>query len=658
MSKSCRQIVVLSLCLCVSNVASGTEGEPVVMDKVVVTAGRIAESTKEVSANITVIDREAIIQSPTVNLGDLLAERGLAHIQKYPGSLTSIGIRGFRTDAHGNDLQGHVLILLDGRRAGTGNAVKILTRNIERIEIIRGPGAVQYGSAGMGGIINVITCKGNTNSAFAEAGGGSNDRVEGAVGGTALGRGFDFAGAIVSNTVGDYKTGGGDTFHNTGYDQESGVSLNGGYSFGSGQRLGVIFTGYAVDDAGSPGYFDSQDLDDSADKNNFSVDSQYSGAQTNGPLQWMARYFYGHDSSEWEYPTASNPDGYDFGIGSSNETDQQGAQAQLSATFGDYSFTGGLDYIHYQVENSWSPQETSYHNPALFGLGKAKFLADRLVLTGGLRYDWFTVEVEEPAGNEETAEQLTPQLGLVYNVNSLVKLRAQYGQGFMVPSADQLAIDTYQYGVKTVGNPDLDPETSSTYEAGMDLDRGSLHAGLGYFYTQYEDKIVAQYLVDGSQSWTNLGEATIAGVESELSYDFGELLELTWEIKPYVNLTCLTEYEDDETGNDLLYTSRLNLGGGLVLGSSNGLSGRINVSHYSAQDVEDWESNTYPAPVVELDSMTVADLSASYRFLTTDQFGAYTVRAEMTNFLDEEYGYVKGYPMPGRAFFVSLRWDY
>ncbi|MCI5121573.1 MAG: TonB-dependent receptor, partial [Candidatus Electrothrix sp. AUS4] len=89
------------------------------LDEVVVTAARTAEPKKEVSAHITVIDREEIEQSGARNVGDLLADKSIGHIHKYPGALTSIGLRGFRTDTHGNDLQGHVLVLLDGRRAGS-----------------------------------------------------------------------------------------------------------------------------------------------------------------------------------------------------------------------------------------------------------------------------------------------------------------------------------------------------------------------------------------------------------------------------------------------------------------------------------------------------------------------------------------------------------
>lgn len=632
--------------------------QPTMMDEVVVTASRTAESRKEVSGNLTVIDRAELDQSVSRTVGDLFAEKGVGHIQKYPGNLTSIGIRGFRTDTHGNDLQGHVLVLLDGRRAGTGNMAKILTKNVERIEIIRGPGAVQYGSAGMGGVVNIITRQGTGNALFVEGGGGSFDTGEGSIGGTFTQSGFDFAGAFTYQTRGDYDTGSGDRYPNTGINYETGVSANLGYSFSENNRLGMIFTGFEADEAGSPEYFSAPDLDDTADKKNYSLDTRYTGSTTAGTYQWMARYFFGRDENTWRDPVASNPSFWDDGLLSSNTTDQLGAQAQVTAVLGTSTLTGGFDWLDYEVENSWAPGKTTYANPALFLLGKASVLNDRLTANVGLRYDWYSVEVKEPAGRDEDQSRLTPKLGLAWMVTDGLKLRTQYAQAFMMPSADQLAADFTNWGIRTIGNPDLNPEKSGTYEGGVDFEHKSLKASLTYFYTYFEDKIVTDYTVDGSQTWKNLGDATIAGFETELSYDLGMGLNWSWEVRPYLNLTILTQYEDDTTGDDLQYVSGTNYAAGLVVGDGDGIFCRFNVAYTGSQEVNDWESGLYPAPEVTLASVTVADLVGSWRFFESETAGAFTLRGEVRNLFDEEYAYVKGYPMPGQSFYFGLRWDY
>jgi vitamin B12 transporter len=628
------------------------------LDEVVVTAGRIEESKKEVTANVTVVSREDIEQAAARTVGDLLAEMGLGHIQKYPGSLTSIGLRGFRTETHGNDLQGHVLVLLDGRRAGTGNLAKILTKNIERIEIIRGPGAVQYGSGGVGGVVNIITRRGRDNSLAVEAGAGSFDEYEGGFEATALHKGFDFAGAVTAQSVDDYETGGGRTYVNTGTDARTALSINTGYSFAEANRLGVTYTGFTADEDGNPGYINTPDEDDYTDKENYSLDFRYDGRLEGGARQWLARVFFGRDENNWVYPTASNPDGWDDGSTARNTTDQQGAQAQISDRFGPATLTAGLDWIKYEVENTWTPEATEYANPALFLLGKGAFIDDRLIVSAGLRYDWYSVEVTRPAGRDEDDTNLAPSVGLAWMLTESLKLRTGYAEGFVMPTADQLAADYWNWGIRTQGNPELNPEKSKTIDGGVDYAADGLAGSLTLFTTDFEDKITNFVLADGSSSWTNQGSATISGLEAEVSYDLGVPLDLAWEVRPYFNLTLLTEFEDDATGEDLQYISGTSYAAGLVVADGERWSGRLNVAYTGSQSVNDWASMVYPVPVVTLDSFVVADLTASYRFLASDRYGKWLLRGEVRNLLDEDYGYVLGNPMPGRIVFAGLRWEF
>ena len=73
----------------------------------------------------------------------------------------------------------------------------------------------------------------------------------------------------------------------------------------------------------------------------------------------MARWFFGKDENTWNDPLGSNPEGWDDGMPSSGKTDQQGAQAQLTAKFGNTRLTGGMDWLDYEVENTWTPQKTT-----------------------------------------------------------------------------------------------------------------------------------------------------------------------------------------------------------------------------------------------------------------------------------------------------------
>jgi vitamin B12 transporter len=637
----------------------GADRPATALDEVVVTAARVDEPVREVSADITVIGPEEIALSPARNLGDLLAEKGLGAIKKYPGELTSVDLRGFKSETYGNDLKAHVLILLNGRRAGTGNLAKIMTRNVERVEIIRGPGAVQYGSAAMGGVINVITRQG--------AGGPSAELLEtlGSFGYDESGvlvsgarQGIDFSGSFARSSMDDYDTGAGDRFHNTGFDHIDHYSVNTGYTFLDRHRLGVLFTRYDGDEIGSPGYLSNNDLDNTKDSANHGLDFSYDGASVNKKYTWQLRYFTGRDKDIWFDPTASNASGWDDGVPDWNSTDQHGAQAQVSTELGILRLTGGLDWLRYETKSSMDPAETDSEDYAGFVMARAKFLEQRLLVDGGLRYDAYDVEVVEPAGRSEEDSNITTSLGLVYLLTGELKLRAHYGEAFIMPGANELAADFFSdWGQHYVGNPELDPESSRTYEAGVDFSRNGLNAGLGYFYTRYKDKIES-VAAGFDQTWENVGKAEISGVEGELSADLGEHFGWSYEIRPYANFTYLDRYDDLDNNRDLKYVSPWSAAYGISASNYQDFTARLNFAYTGRKHVDDWETGGFPAPVVSTGGFTVADLTVSKKIIDLQDKGFFTLSGAVTNLFDTDYAYVKGYPMPGRALFVTLTYRY
>ncbi len=626
------------------------------LQEVVVTAQRSAEPAEEVNANITVLDEEEIEMSTAKDLGDLLAEKNIGHIHKYPGNQTSVGIRGFRTSPLGNDLQGRVLVLLNGRRAGTGNLAKIMTKNIERIEIIRGPASVQYGSAAIGGLINVITKQGKGKPTFfAEGTLGSFGYEEAAAGFSGKIKGFDFSGSFSRSIMDDYDTADDDDYENTGYDEKEHASLNLGYEFLPGNRIGVVYTGYNADQVGSPNSLQFNDADDYTNNDNQSLDFIYDGKIRDGLFSWKARYFTGEDDSAWNDPPY-------FSYQSDRETEHEGAQAQLTWNPDQYTLTVGVDWVNYDIdqEDSYQSLETEYDNPSYFLLGKAKYFEDRLIFTGGLRYDDYKIEVEEGQGDTEDDNNVSPSLGASFFVLDNLKLRVNYAEGFRMPASDELYSDYtvnyawggYTYSSRYEGNPDLDPEESDTYEVGVDWYHEAFDASLTYFYTDYEDKIETKMVNLSTYTWKNVSDATVSGYEGSLSCDIGRWLKGSWHIKPYVNFTYLDEYEDDETHEDLPFVSDLLVSCGLsVSNPEDGLSTQLDFSYTGEQDI------TYPEGA-EKGGFTVANLSVEKRVVDFSDYGDLTLRGEIKNLLDKDYAYVNGYPMPGRSFLVGLKYRY
>lgn len=628
------------------------------MEEVVVTAGRVKEKKKEITSNVTIIDEEEIKVSSSTDLGDLLAEKGIGHIHKYPGTSTGIGIRGFRTDTTGVDLAGKVLILIDGRRSGTGNASKIMTKNIERIEIIRGPGSVQYGSAAMGGVVNVITRQGKDKpTAFVEGGLGSYNYQESSVGVSGKYRAFDFSGSFTRDSMDNYDTADGDKYNNTAYDYKNSGSMNLGYEFLPENRVSVIYTHLDVDHVGNPGYLSQNDIDDFSDKENKSVDFVYDGKSRNGLFSWKVRYFDGKDQDEWFCPVASNPDFWDDGISEKLTVDFKGTQAQLSYNKEYLLVTAGFDWVNYETEDSkYSPKKTEYNDPAGFLLAKGKLLDQRLIISGGVRYDHYKVEVKGDEGGTEKDNYTCPRAGISYLLTDHLRVRANYGRAFRMPTALQLASDMMMWSTHYVGNPDLDPEKSDAYEGGLDFSLNSFNLSLTYFHTDFDDKIESYTKPNGDYSYRNLGEAEIEGIEGSFSFDIGSLFSWNYQVKPYVTVTYLSIYEDEETNEDLQYTSEYNVSYGITISDFSGLSANLNLAYTGEQDITDYENGTYE--IITKGGFTVANFTISKKILDFDKYGGVTLKGKILNIFDKDYEYIQGYPMPGRSFFIGMRYDY
>ncbi|MBW2603291.1 MAG: TonB-dependent receptor [Deltaproteobacteria bacterium] len=636
-----------------------TQHEPVIstMEEVVVTEGRVKEKKKEITSNVDIIDEEEIKISSSNNLGDLLAEKGIGHIHKYPGASTSIGIRGFRTDTTGVDLAGKVLILLNGRRAGTGNVAKIMTKNIERIEIIRGPASVQYGSAAIGGVVNVITKQGKGKPAvFAEGFLGSYGYKEGSAGFSGKYKAFDFSASFTRDSRNDYDTANGERYYNTGYNYKENSSLNLGYEFLPENRIGLIYTFFDADHLGNPGYLNQNDLDDYSNEGNRSVDFIYNGETSNGLFSWQLRYFDGKDESEYFTPVASNPDFWDDGIPNKVTVDHKGTQAQVSYNQEYLLLTAGFDWINYETTGSkYDPKNTEYDNPAGFLFAKTRLFDQKLIITGGMRYDEYEVDMKSD-GSKESNDNISPRIGTAYLLTDWLKLRANYGEAFRMPTAQQLAGDLMMWATHYVGNPDLKPEKSETYEGGLDLSYAYFNAGLTYFHTDFKDKIESYIKSNGDTSYQNLGKAEIDGIEGSFSYDIASLFSWDYQVKPYVSFTYLGKYKDKKTNEDLKYTSDLQVSYGISVSDFEGFSANLNLAYTGKQDITDYEGGSYAT--ITHGSFTVANLTVSKKILDTEKYGSVALKGGIENLFDKDYEYVQGYPMPGRSFFIGMRYDY
>lgn len=136
------------------------------LDEVVITATRTIRKIKDVPAPVTVIKGSEIQQLGAMRLNDVLTElTGMQVVPNNPGYM-GIQMQGLSSE--------YILILIDGepvigRILNVIDLRRITVNNIDRIEIIKGPSSSLFGSEALGGVINIITKKGETKSVHGTA---------------------------------------------------------------------------------------------------------------------------------------------------------------------------------------------------------------------------------------------------------------------------------------------------------------------------------------------------------------------------------------------------------------------------------------------------------------------------------------------------------
>lgn len=626
------------------------ENDSTMIEQIVVTAGRIEESKADVSTNISIISEWEIEESMAQDLGDLLSKQGFM-VREYPNSGSAVNVRSFLNDAHGNELSGHVLILINGHRAGTGNLSQLSMDNVERVEVIRGPGSTQYGPLAIGGVINVITKQGKDKpSAYIEGTVGSWDYQKTRAGFSGADDRFDYTFSVSKETQDNYTTADGDTYLNTGYEEKYSISLNAGWSFLTNHRVAFCYNNYIGQGIGSPSYLSDNDEDDFVDNSIDNYEITYDGESTDHFLLWRLTYFTGHDQYETFDPTK---------YGNSHKyirnKYREGAQSQITAQWDHAHITTGLDWTHYTLSNTYTIEGkgNDYNNPAAFLMAKLKLFDDKLILSAGGREDGYQVKSDD--GKQIEKENWSSNIGIIYKFTPDLSIRANYAEGFKMPTADQLYMFN-DYGAMGVwkGNEDLKPEKSNTFEVGLDMTRETFEAGLTFFHTNFKDKIAYQE----KENWTeymNIDGSVTAGIEGNMQWDIGTQFDWPYEVTPYGSFSYLTRSEDLDTNENLLYSPQWTGSYGLRLAQADaGFTARLNFSFVDSQDINDYEGTGDTT----LKGYTVADLAISKTLCAFKENGQIKLLADIRNLFNENYAPVQGYFAPGRSFYMGLKYIY
>lgn len=618
---------------------------------VVVTATRFPVEAETVGSAVTVIEARELEQQQTRFVSDILRQvPGLAVSRTgVVGGLTQVRIRG----AEGN----HTLVIIDGVRVNdpaSGNEFNfadLLASDIERIEVLRGPQATLFGSNTIGGVINIITKRGQkglTVTGRAEGGsfhtfdggasiGGSDGTVSGFLGLS----GYRTAGVNIAPKGGE----------NDGYDN---ITLNSNISAKPIEQLEISGTIRYVDadfqyDGFGPntrnGFFIPTDADRVAKISTLSMRPQAKLTLFDGAFESIVGYS-GLRTKSNQYTNNDRTFRFNADV---NSVDYQGnvffdtpeiADASHAITFifdrrqetGD-NFSKGSAFFPSRGANFDSIITRGFVGEYRLGLW------ERLFLTGGARYE-DSNKFENRTSPRFTAAYLLRETG--------TRLHGSWGKGTQNPTLTELFgfFDTF------VGNPDLKPENGKGWDVGVEqslLDK-RLVVDVTYFNNRIRDFISSQFIASlGKSQPINLsGTTKIWGVE------------VSGTAHLYEGLTLRAAYTytngEDANGDELVRRAPHIGSAALNYAFLEDHEGRkranvnVNIAYNGSQEDFVFSPPFFTRSRKSLDAYWLVNLAASYEFLP-----GIAVVGRIENLLNEDYEQVYGYQNPGIGAYAGLR---
>ena len=599
-------------------------GETKRAEPVVVTAERFEQRLEQTGASVTVVPEEAMQVQEYRRVDEVL--RTVPGVQILtsgsPGKLSRVRIRG------ANPTQ--VQVLIDGVRvksatSGDFDFADLTLDDVARVEVLRGPQSTLYGADAIGGVVNIITKRGQgPPSGFLdlEAGNYETFRERAGVSGSE---------GPWSYSLGVSRLDFGGQFDNDDQDLTS-VNARIGYALPNKGELSL--TGRFQDShTGIPFATVFPDFDPNREQN------QRLGLLS---LEWRQPW-----TSMWEHRLRVS--GVDETLEFRDKPDPEHPFAfpsdistrRLEAEWYHFvkivpwnTITVGGEYRNEVGEVKGSYEETV--DSWAIVLQDQIALFDSLFLTGGIRYD----------GNSVFEDKATARVAASYLVKATdTRLKASWGQGFRAPTFNELFFPAFP-PCGPFGNPDLKPEESEGWDAGVEQHLWDRRVRLAatYFRTDYENLIQSTLIdpVNFCFQAQNVGEARSEGVEVEASVTpvDGLVVSIAY---------TYTDAEDQTTGDPLPRVAKNALAVTATWEPLPGLtlSGEIQVL-----------SSQFEAPGQPKNpGYTVVNAAAAYR-LPIKRWGFLSnmmLHVRATNLFNEDYAEVAGFPALGTTVVGGIR---
>lgn len=493
---------VLLGCVALSALAGAARAEMVdaSVEEVVVTAAGYEQQIAQAPASISVVSSEELARRPFQTLEDAVRDLEGVSINGFDPNSTDIVIRGMPGE--------YTMIMVDGRRQSTRETMNRGTGGvqaglvpplaaIDRIEVVRGPMSTLYGSDAMGGVVNIITRKVPERFSGSLTVGGIVQE-DGDHGNSDLGD-FWLGAPLADGRLGVQVYG---SLSNRGeddifYPAPFTYGANGMRSHSLGAKAAYLFTPEQsltleggvnslkyVETPGRSAGPTAAKLEEEHERNHFS-------ATYEGDFTWGAARLAAYRENE-KLENRSNgvlqnkPDLTNWTIDALVTVPLQRHTLTLGGQYIDTKVTGiaAQDVVTLYPNTDKATRESW----ALFAEDRLQ-LTDDLIITGGARVDHY----------DQFGSHFTPRLYANYTIASGWTLRAGVAQGFKAPTLRQ---STAEYCMTTgggslvrgplCGNPDLEPETSTTFEGGVRYDGEAGRAfGVTLFHTKFKNKVVS-----------------------------------------------------------------------------------------------------------------------------------------------------------------------
>ena len=663
------------------------EPDSVEMESVVVTASRITQSMSDIPQRVEIIDGETIERYPGTNTDNLLKMIPGINVNRSWGIFSrnaSVTMRGMPGSSRS-------LILLDGvplnkTAGGTVSWHLVTPEEIERIEVVKGPGSTMYGNNAMGGVINILTKQPLKRLAgFADIGYGTYNTLKAQV--NVSGNQLKEAKGLFWRYGGFYRQGDGyvlepgenrDSINSEAYLVEGNANGMLGYRFSSKSKVEIDYRHYQDKRGSGIKVYEDDGSYESFTNNNLTM--AFKGRA--GRFTLNAKGFYFNEGYFRQSENVNSSGEYKL-LDTETDKDDFGLWLTMASALGRaHQLTAGLDLKNGILDNR-EIYRTSTDDIRTMGnlLFAALFLQDeislkdgRLKVVAGLRLDHARfyggkLEVKDPTSRtgftgtftetfpESSWVSLSPKLALNYQVFPHLRSYVSASTGFMPPRLDDLAGSRkIRRGFK-IANPDLLPETLWNVEWGVDwttLDKLEIKPSV--FYSRGNDfqYLVAtgDYIDSGAEDPVpvyqrqNVSQVEVAGAELGIRYPFTHKLILnaayTYSYSKILDYQSagpldLTGKTLNEVPENIVYL---------------GLSWKNRVLDvfidYSFTD-EQWydEENT---EVIE--SYSVVNIRLSRKIVK-----GLVASLDIQDLLDEQYIDRKGYLSPGRFIMFGIKYS-